>query len=338
MVKRLKLNGGGGNYFANPKSSIQFITSGSTLLDLALGGGWAENRISNIVGDKSTGKTLLCIEAAANFAIKYPKGRIRYRESEAAFDKKYAQALGMPIDRIDFGKRDRIETVEDLFEDLTKIIAGAKQKELVIVDSLDALSDRSEMDRDIDEGSYGANKAKKMSELFRRLTQQMSDADVTLIIVSQVRDKIGAMFGAKHTRTGGRALDFYASQVLMLAHLGRITKTIRGLSRATGVKVKGKLDKNKISLPFREAEFPIHFGYGINDAQSCIDWLKVTKGFKAKDFNITEDESKKILSVMQDMHVDDEREIMGLLRAAVTERWYEIEQSLMPKRGKYASR
>jgi recombination protein RecA len=335
MVARERLNGGGGSYFAAPKSKLDFISSGSTLLDLAMGGGWAENRIANIVGDKSTGKTLLCIEATANFAIKYEKGRIRYREAESAFDKGYAQALGMPIDRIDFGSK-KIETVEDLFEDLTKICEKARQKELVVVDSLDALSDRSEMDRDIDEGSYGANKAKKMSELFRRLTQTMSDKDVTLIIVSQVRDKIGAMFGAKFTRTGGRALDFYASQVLMLAHLGRITKTVRGLNRATGVKVKGKLDKNKISLPFRECEFPIHFGYGVDDAQSMIDWMKLTKGFKPKDYGLTEEESKKVLPILLDMDRKDERETMRLLKQDVTARWYDIETSLMPKRAKYS--
>jgi recombination protein RecA len=167
MVRRERLSPSGGNYFSGAKSKLDFITSGSTLLDLALGGGWAERRIANVVGDKSTGKTLLCIEATANFAIKYPKGKIRYREAESAFDKGYAQALGMPIDRIDFGSK-KIETVEDLFEDLTKICEKARQKEFVVVDSLDALSDRSELEREIDEGSYGANKAKKMSELFRR--------------------------------------------------------------------------------------------------------------------------------------------------------------------------
>jgi recombination protein RecA len=333
MVKRERM-GGGGNYFAAPKSKLDFISSGSTLLNLALGGGWAERRIANVVGDKSTGKTLLCIEATANFAIKYPKGRIRYREAESAFDKGYAGALGMPIDRIDFGTK-KIETVEDLFEDLTKICEKARQQEFVVVDSLDALSDRSELEREIDEGSYGANKAKKMSELFRRLTQTMSNADVTLLIVSQVRDKIGAMFGAKYTRTGGRALDFYASQVLMLAHLGRIVRTTRGLKRATGVKVLGKLDKNKISLPFREAEFPIHFGYGVDDAQSMVDWLKATKGFKPKDYGLTEEECKKVLPVLLEMSRTEENEVMGLLREDVTTRWYEIEKDLMPARAKY---
>jgi recombination protein RecA len=334
--ERLRLNGGGGNYFSAPKTNIQFIKSGSKLLDLALGGGWAEDRIANVVGDKSTGKTLLCIEASANFAAKYPKGRIRYREAEAAFDKGYAAALGMPVDRIDFGSG-KLDTVEDLFEDLTRICAKAKQKELVIVDSLDALSDRSEMERDIDEGSYGANKAKKMSELFRRLTQTMNDKAVTLIIVSQVRDKIGVTFGAKHTRTGGRALDFYASQVLMLAHLGRIVKTRKGIKRATGVRVLGKLDKNKVSLPFREAEFEINFGYGINDAQACVNWLKATKSFKPKEFGLSEEESKAVLPTLLDMSPGEEREIVRALQKAVHERWYEIEADLMPKRAKYAA-
>lgn len=333
--ERLPTKKGGGSYFAAPKSKLDFISSGSTLFNLALGGGWAEDRIANIVGDKSTGKTLLCIEATANFAMKYKRGNIRYREAESAFDKSYAQALGMPIDRIDFGTK-KIETVEDLFEDLTKICEKAKQKELVVVDSLDALSDRSEMEREIDEGSYGANKAKKMSELFRRLTQTMADKHVTLIIVSQVRDKIGAMFGAKYTRTGGRALDFYASQVVMLAHIGRINITRRGIKRVTGVKVLAKLDKNKISLPFREAEFPIHFGYGVDDAQSCVNWLKLTKGFRAKDFGVTEEESTKILPVLLDMTREEEAEVMENLRSAVSERWYSIEQDLMPKRSKYA--
>ena len=116
-------NGGGGNYFLAPKTDVAFVSSGCHLLNLALGGGWAENRIANIVGDKSSGKTLLAIEACSNFAIKHKKGKIRYRECEAAFSNDYARAIGMPVERVDFGA-DPIDTVEDLFEDLTKVIEG----------------------------------------------------------------------------------------------------------------------------------------------------------------------------------------------------------------------
>ena len=120
MAERVKkkVKEEGGLYFASPKTDIQFIHSGSKLLDLALGGGWAENRIANIVGDAASGKTLLAIEACTNFANKYSDGAIRYCETEAAFSEEYAAALGMPIERVDFGEP--IVTVEELFEDICK--------------------------------------------------------------------------------------------------------------------------------------------------------------------------------------------------------------------------
>lgn len=333
-MKRERLNGGG-KYFSAPKSNINFIPSGCHLLDLALGGGWAEDRISNIIGDKSTGKTLECIETSANFALLNPKAKIRYRESEAAFDNAYAKALGMPIERIDFGQP--LETVEDLFEDLEAIVDKSKTKELVIVDSLDALSDRGELGRDIDEASYGTAKAKLLSQLFRRLTGKMARKQVTLMIVSQVRDNIGVMYGNKTKRTGGRALDFYASQVLVLAHLKRIVKTVAGQKRAVGVRVKGSVEKNKISLPFREAEFQINFGYGINDVQACIDFLVATKSFKPKDYGMTAEESKNFLPILLDLSRREAEVTIKKLHDATTTRWYEIERELMPSRSKYGA-
>jgi recombination protein RecA len=323
------------SYFAKPKSGIKFIPSGCKTLDLALGGGWARGRVSNIVGDKSTGKTLLCIEACANFARLEKKGKIRYREAEAAFDNSYAAALGMPIERIDFGQEKAFETIEDMFEDLQRVVAGAKGPELVIVDSLDALSDRAEAERSMDEGSYGTAKAKMMSELFRRLVRKMHNKDVTLIIVSQVRDKIATVsFGRKTTRSGGRALDFYASQVLYLAHVGRLSRKVLGQNMTTGVKVHAKLDKNKVALPFREAQFQIRFGYGIDDAQACVDWLKETNSLKLA--GIKADEVPNYLDYMVSLSPEKEAEELAFLRKLVEDRWFEIEGKLLTPRAKYA--
>src|SRR5258708_1816883 len=113
---------GGGMYFAAPAAAVDFIASGCKLLDCVIGGGWPLGRIVNIVGDRSTGKTLLAMEAMANFLTRYPKGKAYYRETEAAFDKEYAMALGIPMDRVDM--EETPDTVEAVFEDLERIVEG----------------------------------------------------------------------------------------------------------------------------------------------------------------------------------------------------------------------
>jgi recombination protein RecA len=305
------------------------------MLDLAMGGGYARRRVANIVGDKSTGKTLLMIEGCANFAAQEPKAKIRYREAEHAFDPMYAATLGMPTDRVDFGTS--LVTVEDLFEDLLAVVQGAKAKqpELYIVDSLDALSDREELKRDIDQGTYGTAKAKYMSQMFRRLIGELDKKDVTVLVVSQVRDKIGAMLGPKTTRSGGRALDFYASQVVYLNHMGRLARTIKGVKRATGVKLRAKIDKNKVGLPFREARFQISFGFGIDDAESCLSWLEEVK---ALDYvNCKKGDVGKYLDDLDDMDREEHGKEMAFIHDACQRKWYEIEKSFMPRRTKYGS-
>lgn len=324
----------GGNYFAAPKKDMKFISTGCKVLDLAMGGGWVEGRISNIVGDKATAKTLLCIEAAANFAMKYPKGNIYYRESEAAFDEKYAEALGMPMSRVDFGEKPA--TVEDFFEDLTAIAKGAKQPALYILDSLDALSDRAEMDREIDQGSYGASKAKKMSELFRRTVRSVEKSQVTVIIVSQIRDSIGAMFGRKTTRSGGRALDFYASLVLYLTYTGRMTRTKHGVTRPVGISVKAMVDKNKVSLPYREAEFEVRFGYGIDDAAACLNFLKNVNSLK--EVGVTKEEIKDKARQLLKLSTEEYAAEMKKIHEVTERRWFEIEEAFMPPRSKYGAK
>lgn len=329
----------GGNYFSSPKEELELVSSGSTLLDCVLGGGYPIGRIVNIVGDKSTGKTLLAIEAAANFRRQYPDGMIWYREVEAAFDMGYAKALGMPVNSIDFGDTQDFFTVEDIFEDLTKQIKDLEddQRGLYIIDSLDALSDRDELDRDISKGTFGATKAKKMSELFRRLVQKISNKNIIIMIISQVRDKIGVMFGEKHTRSGGRALDFYASQVLWLSNMGKIkevSETAKGIERVTGIRIKATAKKNKISLPFRECELDIVFGFGVDDLAYSIDFLN--KCGKLEDIGF--DSKNKATRYINKMDELDDKEYFAKradISAVVKKAWYEIEDGFISKRRKY---
>lgn len=316
------------------RSGPQFIPSGCTLLDRVLGGGWPLGRIANIVGDKSTGKTLLAIEACANFARAYPEGKAWYLEAEAAFDEGYARTLGLPVDRLEI-IRD-MNTVEDLFECITKEIDKEENfPGLFIVDSLDALTDRGEADRGISEGSYGAGKAKKMSELFRRLIRKIEKRKICVIIISQVRDAIGMTFGRKTSRSGGRALDFYASQVLYLAQSKTLKRTVKGVERAVGVEVKAKCDKNKVGPPLRDCTFTIKFGYGVDDVSASVAFLLEcgelgrigVKGGPAAVTHFLKDYDKA--------EAEERAEMEKIIRAVTTEVWQEIEQRFAPTRRKY---
>src|SRR5262245_5922907 len=287
------------NYFVADKPYLQFVSSGCTLLDCALGGGYVLGRITNIVGDKSTAKTALATEALTNFLIQYPKGLAAYRDAEAAFDQHYAEAMGLQIDRVDFGPEDKpLSTVEDFTTDLTKFLtkaAASGKGGIYVLDSLDSLSDEAEMDRDTGKASYGMAKAKLLSELFRKNARKLADARVLLLIISQVRDNIGAMFGDKHKRSGGRALDFYASQVLYLAPLGTLKSTKNKVQRPYGIEIRAKIRKNKVALPFREVDMEFHFGYGVEDIRACVNWLDEVD--RLKDIHISKSDVKDYLKV-----------------------------------------
>ncbi len=329
-----KVSNGGGLYFAEPNNNVPKFPSGSKLLDLALGGGWAENRICNVIGDSAAGKTLIAIEACANFARKYPNGIIKYRESEAAFDTGYAGALGMPIDRVDFGENIPFFTVEDMSRDIEETVKTVKTPTLYVVDSLDALSDVAEMERDIGDNSYGAAKAKKLSELFRKLTQPLQDKNITLMIISQIRDKINALpFQQKWTRAGGKALQFYCSQVIFLTQTGTIKVERSGIKRVIGTDVTARVTKNKVGLSFREAEFSIVFGYGIDDTNACLDWLKTTKSLSLIDLKDTD--IKHYVARLEKMDDKEYWAEIDRIHVATTQKWFDIEKSLLTERRKY---
>lgn len=336
------------------ESGIKFFSSGSTILDLALGGGWPLGRVFNIVGDKSTGKTLLAIEAFANFKLTFPNGRMRYAEAESAFDEYFAEQLGFPsdVERTD----EMLNTVEEFRDDLYRFSKKGGPG-LYILDSLDALTDVAELAKfeksiknkdkakkaeeegdgaevEKEKGSYGVAKAKKMSEMFRLLVKDMKKSEISVGIISQIRDKIGVMFGETKTRSGGRALDFYASQVLWLSETGKVNREVNKISRTDGVSIHSKVKKNKVSTPFREADYDIIFSYGIDDEMSMIDWLSEIKSLlpeAAKDIRkqITIAREKKDFPTIVTLRNQLKQDCISL--------WNKIENEHKPPISKYGS-
>jgi recombination protein RecA len=319
----------------------EFFSSGCTLLDLVLGGGWALQHIFNIVGDKSTGKTLLAIEGMANFKRKFPKGRMRYGESEASFDPEFARTLGFPDD-VELPE-DPLNTVEDFEADFRQFIKKEEGPSLYILDSLDALSDEAEMERweenikaraagKEEKGTYGATKPKKMSEFFRKLVRETRDNNACLGIISQIRDNIGVTFGETKTRSGGKALDFYASQVLWLADLGKNTRTSKGETRPVGVNIRARCKKLKVGMPFRECDFPIIFGYGIDDEAAMLQWLTHLKQYEKETVKEIEKKLDKARTTKDYATID---EVKAILQTDTIRVWNEIERNLAPTITKY---
>lgn len=321
---------------AKEEKEVRFFSSGSTLLDLALGGGWALSRVFNIVGDKSTGKTGNAVEAFANFKVKFSKGRMRYAEAESAFDVSFAQQLGFP-DEVERPEK-MIHTVEEFSDDVYKFTKQGGPG-LYILDSLDALASDSEIERQKariegkkEKGSMGAEKAKDMSEMFRLLVQEMDAQECTLGIISQMRDKIGVMFGETKGRSGGRALDFYASQVLWLSETGKIEHSSNNQKRVTAISVHSKVKKNKVGFPFREADYDLILGFGIDDENSMIDWLLITKTLVKEAAEDLRDQVEKARETLDYKKI---KEINQQLKQDCTNLWQKIEKNLAPPMRKY---
>lgn len=336
--------GAASTYFADvsQKEDLDFISSGAATLDCVLSGGYVVDRVVNIVGDRSAGKTLLAMEALANFHIKYPRGKKRYAESEHAYDKGYASALGVPVDAVEFidHKKQSFRTVEDFHADLKAFCARCKDAGvpgIYVLDSLDALSDEAEMARKDNEATFGANKAKQMSEMFRRIIADIEDAHVLLIVVSQLREAIGVMFGEKYKRSGGKALDFYCTHIIWLAETGKIKQTQSGIERVIGVDVKARAKKNKVGLPFRDCKYPILFGYGVDDLTSCVEWLFEAKRDKIleEEFSMSKSGYKVRIANLRNKGGEAVRDVRARLREVVFREWQAIEQGFLPKARKY---
>ena len=254
---------------------LKFVSSGSTNLNLALtnslDNGYPVGKIVNLVGDKQLGKSLLCLEVMMYAHYKLRKNydiKMIYNDVESALNTENAIQIGFPMDAIEFRKS---PTMEHWQKDLEIEVKNSNNYDLVIyvLDSLDAISTETELEQEVGEKTYGMDKQKKLSEFFRKLTQKIDNKNILLIVVSQIRENIGVSFGEKHRRSGGKALDFYASQIVWLYNKGQS----KNGNVTTGIEVRAKVKKNRAWKPFRECDFTILFEYGIDDLGSMVDFL-----------------------------------------------------------------
>jgi recombination protein RecA len=324
----------GGLYFSSSQK-LTFFSTGCALFDCVLGGGWCQGRIINLVGDSGSSKTGIAVEACANFYFTYPSGRIWYNETEAAFDVEFAENLGLPTQSETFSMISDCGTIEELFDHLEKCADACDDDNpgLYIIDSLDAMTDQSESSRGIEEGTYGTGKSKKLSELFRRLNRKLNKSNMTVIFISQTRENIGVTFGEKYTRSGGKALRFYASQEVWLANVQKVKKTVKKIERPIGTHVRAQVKKLKVGMPFRTCDLEVIFAYGIDDLASNGAFLDKVTRLDATGY--TDEQAKSVLRRRRELSGEEFSDASARFANAVRQVWPQIEQGFAPTRRKY---
>jgi len=336
-------------------ADIPRISSGCTVLDLALGGGYPRGRIVNIVGDKSSGKTLLVTECIAKarkmfkplFGLAF---KWFYDDAESGYTFNTQQMYKDPDFTVLPKDGYYSELIEEFESNLDKQLNGMKKNEvlLYVLDTFDGLGsvagrrryekklkkyrgkDQDETEGAKEKGSYKTEKVTSFTEFFRNQTGKMKRSDALLIVISQVRANIGVMFGPQYYRTGGKALDHYAAQIIWLAEVEKVTKKDRGVA----VVIKARVTKNKVGKAYRECFITLLWDYGVDDLSSNIDYLfdlrdkrgKARAGGVIKWKGIDYATKEHLIRYVEKHNEEEE------IKRAVVDKWEAVEREIAPNR------